>query len=371
MLRSMMAVALFTALPICTSYAEERKLPTTEEFNNLLSTCAAGARIEINGEIRGSFTSIYNRTTTDAKNLKIVTAADFLSSLRPEDKLAGFNLYYKCVVGILTGKPPNEDSALTNIDLPASIETFGKPLVIKAKALTASDSEIRSFPTGSRVATGRSGQNGANGGNGAAGGGGKGGDGTPGGEGASGGDGASAGDVRIEAETFTGNLRIINSGQIGGPGGNGGSGGTGGAGGRGSDSVNGTFDCSSGPGNGGQGGNAGAGGDGGRGGNGGSGGTVVLKIGSVSPGSSITIISSGADGGSAGAPGQAGAFGMGGPMGGTGGHCGGGGRGPGANGVTASGGRQFGEGQKGINGQIEVTIGGQTSVVSGQYSKKF
>jgi hypothetical protein len=88
-------------------------------------------------------------------------------------------------------------------------------------------------------------------------------------------------------------------------------------------------------------------GDGGRGGNAGAGGAVVLKFKAVSPGSTISIVSNGGPSGHGGEPGPKGAIGRGGPMGSTGGHCGSGGRGPGANGVEASDGRKLGDGQNG------------------------
>jgi hypothetical protein len=370
------AVALLVGLlcvHINTARSQQAQFPPLEEFNNILTLCAAGSSISLTGEIKGNFESVYKDKVVDAKGAKLITATDFLSSLAEKDKLAGFQLYHTCVVGIMIGKltaasprPPEAN----NYDLPSTLETFGKPLVIKAKAVTG-DSEIRSFPTGSRGEAGAPGAKGANGTNGAAGAGGKGGDGGLGGAGGNGKDGLPGSDIRIEADSFTGNLRIVNSGQTGGIAGPGGSGGAGGAGGQGSASVNGLLDCSSGPGVGGQGGNAGSGADGGRGGNGGAGGTVILKFKTVSPGSTISIVSDGGAGGQGGEPGLSGAIGHGGPLGSTGGKCGGGGRGPGSNGVEAGGGRKLGGGQNGPNGQIEVTVGDQTSTATGQFTKKF
>jgi hypothetical protein len=358
---------------INTACAQQGQYPTLEDFNNILTLCAAGSSISLTGEIKGNFESVYKDKVVDAKGAKLVTAADFLNSLPEKDRLAGLQLFHTCVLNILTGKlsvAAPIPTQLNDVDLPTRLETFGKPLDIKAKALTG-DSEIRSFPAGLRGGAGDPGANGGNGSNGAAGSGGKGGDGMPGQAGGNGKDGQPAGGIRIEADSFTGTLRIVNSGQAGGIGGPGGSGGTGGAGGRGSDSVNGLFDCSSGPGNGGQGGNAGPGGDGGRGGNAGAGGAVVLKFKTASPGSTISIASNGGPGGQGGEPGPKGAIGRGGPMGSTGGHCGSGGRGPGANGVEASGGRKLGDGQNGPNAEIEVTVGDQTSTATGQFTKKF
>ncbi|MGY2048853.1 hypothetical protein [Methylobacterium sp. JK268] len=355
------------------AYCQQRELPSLEEFNNILTLCAAGSNISLTGEIKGNFESVYKDKVVDAKGAKLITSADFLNSLPAADRLAGLKLYHECVVNILIGKAtassPNPDQP-NDVDLPATIDTYGRPVNIRAKALTG-QTEIRAYPAGVSAKDGRTGTNGSNGGNGAQGSGGKGGDGGSGAAGTDGASGTTPGDVRIEADSFTGNLRIVNSGQAGGNGGSGGSGGHGGAGGRGGDSVNGFFDCKSGPGNGGQGGNSGAGGDGGRGGNGGSGGTVILKFKTVTPGSTINVISNGGSHGSGGEPGQPGMIGTGGPRGNTGGHCGGGGRGPGANGVAGGGGRKLGDGQSGPNGQIEVTVGNQTTTTAGSFSKTY
>jgi hypothetical protein len=351
---------------------QQRQYPTLEEFNNTLTLCAAGASISLTGEIKGNFESVYKDKVVGAKGATLITSADFLKSLPEKDRLEGLKLYQTCAVGIITGKitksSPKPES--NNIDLPSTIGTFGKPYDLKAKALTA-NTEIRAFPAGSLAGNGLPGGNGSNGANGAAGAGAAGGDGSPGGAGGDGRDGQSAGDIRIEADSFTGSLRVVNSGQAGGLGGPGGLGGRGGVGGRGTDSQNGLFDCRAGPGNGGQGGDAGSGGDAGRGGNGGAAGATILKFNTVSPGSIISVISNGGRGGAAGEPGPAGAVGQGGPRGNTGGYCGGGGRGSGASGVEASAGRKLGEGQNGPDGVIELTVGDQTITATGQLTKKF
>ncbi|MDX3965517.1 MAG: hypothetical protein QHD01_02820 [Bradyrhizobium sp.] len=352
--------------------AQTAQYPTLEEFNNVLTVCAAGAHISLTGEIRGNFESVYKDKVVDAKGAAFITSTDFLKSLPEKDRLEGFKLYQTCVVGIMSGTitKASPRPQTNNVDLPNGVETFGKAYELKARALTA-NTEIRSFPAGSRGENGPQGANGNSGSNGAEGQGGRGVDGVAGAAGGDGRDGASPGTIRIEADSFTGFLRVDNSGQAAGTGGSGGAGGRGGTGGRGTDSRNGVVDCRAGPGNGGQGGNAGAGGDGGRGGNGGAGGAVVLKFASVSPGSTINITSKGGAGGSPGEPGPAGAAGPGGPRGNTGGKCGGGGRGPGASGAEASAGRKLSGGQTGADGSIELTVGDQTITATGQLTKKF
>ncbi len=368
-----LTIYLVAAWATC-SVSANQDLPTTEQFQSLLTTCAAGANIQIDGELRGSIAEVYEgaKSTTEGRSFKFLTVAEFLKVLPEKDRLAGFKLYNNCILEIMNGKKAGEIEEIPEIyELPTTLFTYGKPLHIKARTIIASDSEIRAFPAGSRANDGSSGTSGNNGGNGSHGSGGAAGHGTNAGAGGNGTNGLSAGEVRIEAQQLIGKLRIINSGSVGGNGGLGGNGGHGGAGGKGRNSVNGIVDCSSGPGNGGSGGNAGNGGDGGRGGNGGNGGPVVIDIQKAEPGSSLVIASKGSPGGAAGATGRAGNSGAGGPRGNTGGNCGSGGRGPGANGATANNGRTLGTGQAGIDGQIEVSVAGKISVVSGTYSQAY
>ncbi len=365
---------LFLAMTLQVSAEENQDLPTTEQFQSLLTTCAAGASIQIDGELRGSITEVYSgaKSKTEGRNFKFITLAEFLKVLPPEDRLAGLKLYNNCILEILNGKKAADIKKIPEIyELPKTLITYGKPLHIKARTIIANSSEIRAFPSGTRASDGSVGKAGSNGGNGANGSSGPGGHGTGGTAGTSGTNGLNASEIRIEADQLIGKLRIINNGAVGGNGGRGGNGGHGGAGGKGRNSVNGIIDCSSGPGNGGSGGNAGNGGDGGRGGNGGDGGSVIIDIQKVEPSSSLVIASKGASGGAAGPIGSAGNYGAGGPMGNTGGRCDSGGRGPGANGASANNGRTSGTGQAGTDGQIEISIANKISVVSSTYSREF
>lgn len=358
-------------LPSYGTAQSSNELPTTAQFQALLTTCAAGSRTEIDGVLTGSFTSVYEGATTEATGFRFLTVTDFLNSLPSEHKLEGLKLYYDCVESLLRGEPTNEENIPEIVELPSELVTFGQPLVIKAVTLVARNTEIRAFPSGTLATAGSTGTNSANGANGANGSGGAGADGRPGNAGGQGSDGQSAGQITIEAETLVGDLRIFNNGVGGGNGGPGGAGGSGGAGGQGSSSVSGLFDCSSGPGNGGPGGSAGAGGDGGRGGNGGSGGTVTVRLETATEGSTIAITSIGGVLGQPGNPGQAGTPGRGGPRGNTGGNCGGGGRVAGPNGAPANSGRNLGPGQTGIDGQIEVIVGTQTFIGTREFSQAF
>jgi hypothetical protein len=360
--------------PVIASSQQSRvdTLPTTEKFRESLNLCAAGAGLIIDGQMKGSLTEVYSgaRRTIEARGFKILNEVEFLNALPPEDRLEGLKLYHLCIEKIIGGEDFSKADEIPEVYvIPDKLITYGKPFHLKAKTIIANGSEIRAFPVehkASDVAPGRSGENGSNGANGSGGAAGHGGNGTNGNQGVNGQD---AAEIRIEGEQLIGKLRILNNGGSGGNGGAGGNGGNGGAGGGGRSGVSILVDCRSGPGDGGPGGNAGSGGDGGRGGNGGGGGSVVIDIAKAEPGASLVITSSGGAPGVGGAAGVAGVAGRGGPRGSAPAPCIAGGRGPGADGAAGQSGRPLGGGQKGNDGQIEVSIGGQVSVVSGNYSK--
>ena len=353
--------------------AQGAALPAPDAFAPLLAACASSQRLDLNVEIKTAFSSIYKDRLAKASKLTPLSVSDFLAGLSPTSRLDGLHLYTACVVGILNGTISADHPASAqplDVDLPAEIVTQGGDYVLKARDLTA-QSDILSFPSGSHAGDGTNGVNGASGRNGEAGNGGAAGDSAAGGAGQPGEAGRSGARIQIEADTFTGELQIDNSGQSGGAGGRGGSGGKGGIGGIGSPSVSGLIDCHAGPGNGGQGGNGGAGGDGAAGGDGGSGGPVIIRFKSASPGSRLVIRTKGASAGQSGHAGLAGRGGPGGARGNIGPHCTPGGRNAGAAGIDASDGRVLGEGRAGADGRIEVTVGGITYTATGDFIRTF
>lgn len=354
--------------------AQESALPTTEQFQSALTTCAAGANITIDGELKGSITEIFSTNRKDiieGRKFYFLTVTEFLKLLPEKDRLDGYKLYTVCIDSILHGNlqgKPNVTPEL--IELPKQITTYGKPFSIKAKTIIANNAEITSFPPGHRAKNGNDGQSGKNGKNGENGTGNNGGHGEPGFSGDPGNNGKNGGEIVVEADQLIGSLRIINNGTAGGSGGNGGNGGNGGAGGSGANGVMGAFDCRRGPGSGGSGGDANNGGDGGFGGNGGDGGTVILSIKNGELGSSVSVVSSGGPAGSGGSPGQAGRPGIGGPRGSAPGLCPTG-RPAGANGASANPGRTLGDDKPGTNGQIQATIGERINISTGTFFKSF
>ena len=253
------------------------------------------------------------------------------------------------------------------VELAGTILIGSKDLVIQAKEIVAQEgSEIRGFPSGSTAASGARGEPGSSGDNAPSRSGQSGGQGLPGSSGGAGGDGLQAGSVTLQAQRFSGELVIDVSGQGGGDGGSGGAGGDGGHGAAGRNSVDGLFNCKSGPGNGGDGGRAGQGGNGGRGGHGGDGALVNIKIGSLTPDARISVQTVGGLEGKGGNGGEAGRPGKPGPRGSASTFCGSGGRGSGNAGQSARDGSPGQDGEQGDLGIVAVRIGSESKVTPGK-----
>lgn len=342
------------------------ELPPIDQFQSALFTCAAGAKIEIDGKLQGSITKIYRGATVELQGDRFVfyTASEFLSLLPEEDRLSGYRVYMKCISDILSlgSSYLNPTEIYT---LPKVYVTNGQPLHVEAKTIIAENSRILSFPDGHSARHGRRGQDGRDGRDGLDEWGGLGEGGTNGNSGSGGENGRNADTITLIADEFIGNLVITNSGGNGGNGGDGGDGGNGGSGGRGRaaligarDAVMGIFGCRRPPGNGGSGGSAGSGGAGGVGGRGGDGGSVVLRFKKIAKSSTILMKSPGGmggrsgNGGRAGSPGRGGAVGLHDSV-----YCGSRGRKAGIPGAKGVGGTFSKEIQNGEDGQIEVIVG--------------
>jgi hypothetical protein len=80
--------------------ADEKPLPTTEQFNGALSTCAAGLDVTINADLLGSVASIYSgERSNGAASFK--TATKFLELFPETDRKAVYELYTKCISQIV------------------------------------------------------------------------------------------------------------------------------------------------------------------------------------------------------------------------------------------------------------------------------
>lgn len=75
-------------------------LLSSEDFSNLLRTCAAGSSITVDANLIGSIETIYQGAQTKG-NLKYITSADFLNALPEKDRLAAYTLYNQCIQNLL------------------------------------------------------------------------------------------------------------------------------------------------------------------------------------------------------------------------------------------------------------------------------
>jgi hypothetical protein len=152
-------VSFGTTVGIYSSDAVESQLPTTEQFNGMLSTCAVGLNAEISSDLIGSVTSIYSgQRTNGVASFKSVT--DFLKMFPEGDRAKVYELYTRCISVILSrdiaappahpspppSKSPSRNSSLRfgfdvpceNIEPSANVQTilrkFGDEALISAPA---------------------------------------------------------------------------------------------------------------------------------------------------------------------------------------------------------------------------------------------
>jgi hypothetical protein len=76
------------------------QLPTTEAFTEALTTCATGSNIEIQANLLGSVSRIYNgQRTKGIASFKTITK--FISLFPPTDRAKVYDLYTQCIVHVL------------------------------------------------------------------------------------------------------------------------------------------------------------------------------------------------------------------------------------------------------------------------------
>jgi hypothetical protein len=93
-----LAVALATLVLPRIAYGQA--LPSTEEFQSLVTLCAHGSDLQIDTDIIGSVTSIYRgERTKGVASLKSQTR--FLELFPAEDRLDAAKLYQECIIGVL------------------------------------------------------------------------------------------------------------------------------------------------------------------------------------------------------------------------------------------------------------------------------
>lgn len=100
MRRFLECLLVLLALSAAATSASAQSLPTAAEFQSLLTTCAQGSEVEINADIIGSATTIYEgERTRGAANLKSQTK--FLELFPLADRLEALRLYNECIVQLM------------------------------------------------------------------------------------------------------------------------------------------------------------------------------------------------------------------------------------------------------------------------------
>jgi len=67
---------------------------------NILATCGAGSGIKLEGDLRGSITSVYEREKTQGKVIQDIVAR-IIELMPPEQRLAAYNAYLSCVSNLV------------------------------------------------------------------------------------------------------------------------------------------------------------------------------------------------------------------------------------------------------------------------------
>lgn len=107
-----------------------RDLPTTEEFQNLLQSCAVGANINVSADLIGSITTIYKGDKTQGKVL-VNSRTEFLSLIPENDRLKAYELYVSCIDKLLNPAPKercNSDNLLAESNVPLAVSVPGESL---------------------------------------------------------------------------------------------------------------------------------------------------------------------------------------------------------------------------------------------------
>jgi uncharacterized protein YecT (DUF1311 family) len=91
--------------------ARAQSLPTASEFQSLLTTCAQGSQLQIDADIIGSATSVYEGERTSG-NASLSSQTKFLELFPPEDRLEALRLYNECIVQFLGRSQPDRQGSI-------------------------------------------------------------------------------------------------------------------------------------------------------------------------------------------------------------------------------------------------------------------
>src|SRR5271165_5393306 len=99
-LRCIVLQSAMLLLLLASPDVQAQTLPTTEQFDSSLRTCAAGQHIELNADIIGSISSVYNNQRTQGA-ISFKDQTEFLALMPESARLEAYRLYVECIRNIL------------------------------------------------------------------------------------------------------------------------------------------------------------------------------------------------------------------------------------------------------------------------------
>jgi len=97
--RSLVLFSFAAVIAVRSAYGQT--IPTTEQFDNMLRSCAIGANIELKADLVGSIRTIYDGQRTQGL-ASFQTSTDFLKLIPEPQRLEAYKLYTQCIKDILT-----------------------------------------------------------------------------------------------------------------------------------------------------------------------------------------------------------------------------------------------------------------------------
>jgi hypothetical protein len=80
--------------------AHAEGLPSTEQFGDMLVSCAAGANVEIKADLIGSIKTIYDGQRTQGA-ASFQSSTEFLKLIPESSRLEAYKLYTRCIGNII------------------------------------------------------------------------------------------------------------------------------------------------------------------------------------------------------------------------------------------------------------------------------
>ena len=146
----------FFAVQSATGATGDAPLPTTEQFNSALTTCALGSKTTIDADLIGKITSLYNDDRTKgAANFE--TSTKFLEQFAQNDRPRVYELYNNCIFRILhlgaESAPKPFDIGIANVTIYPNLDETSVSMSIRN--LSDQPGQIQKLRMGVYDATGQ------------------------------------------------------------------------------------------------------------------------------------------------------------------------------------------------------------------------